>query len=1068
MEANPLKRARGRPPKSKDDGVKRGRGRPPKRKASEVFDNEGSAEILMPVYLRLRPTEGGEPYVKVASDTTVRVQSKEKSESFIFSKVFPDDVTQIVLFEEIMSSSVRKMFEPGESTSLLMAYGASNSGKTFTVSGTEDDPGILLRTIEQILTRIGADQSKKAYKPIQWNEVHTVTGGIVKKRQDGTAANAEFSVFLSFAEIYMDQVYDLQATATEVPAKGLPSKIFQHGATNRLAKRPTAQLHQDSEGRKYILRQRETRVKNIQEAREVVKRAMDNRSVFSTQMNEASSRSHLLSVVKVLRIPLSSDGDVQSGNIEVSRIAVLDMAGAERMTQSGVEGQAHQETKKIHTSLLALTMCVETMRANQARTGKKSLVPWRGSKLTALLQPYFEHGLPAFIINVNPSMQHAPVTSAVFGFAQSAGALSRSHKIAAPIVPVHLASEDSAYLHPEIQFLQQRLATSEYMLVQQEMKIREECAKEMSDRLRDLETRYRQRRHLAEEREEDRMDKKLDMASEMYTSRIEELETLVDQLRKKTSEQDIIIAGLRRQIAEHSVRRSSMSTLFPNVENVNVAMPDLLPIQTYDETGWSQAQSTDERVQSHEPVVLPEALAAAEHVDSERCSTPSPPQVMVHEQNSPQLLQMDVSDELVSSSASTPSPSQVVMDHEDSVQLLRVDMSDAPLVAVESLEGLETYRGIRSSTTRFHNVAEPIRRSAELKNSATVDENNTERMPAATPEKISARAKGKRERTGSGTRGLLKKMSITEIELGEKPASVSTGALDENNTDQPLVNFSQESPLVDKTNDPIAGQTACRLWKRRSDINISVTTDPPTERAASEVKTAAEQEAQASHMGSSGVSPVHNKAKKHGTGKVVRRLSERKSKSDASSTMKPAKEQSEVTVETDDHDPREGESFELAGKTPIITRPGELEQKSTEASGRHLSRRVSKDHAKQTIGPMEKLPATQIADGTIPVAAAAGEAEVAEGGPSMMKPPNDNDADIHPVEANELPSVEMDTGKESDIVVKKRRQSRKSSLSQPISQDTSEASVDVSLSESLPNLTMTVCKTGAPLMCNSS
>lgn len=37
-------------------------------------------------------------------------------------------------------------------------------------------------------------------------------------------------------------------------------------------------------------------------------------------------------------------------------------------------------------------MCVEAMRENQARLGKKVVIPWRESKLTMLLQPYFEHG----------------------------------------------------------------------------------------------------------------------------------------------------------------------------------------------------------------------------------------------------------------------------------------------------------------------------------------------------------------------------------------------------------------------------------------------------------------------------------------------------------------------------------------------------------------------------------------------------------------------------------------------------------------------------------------------------
>ncbi|KAJ3176635.1 hypothetical protein HDU87_004963 [Geranomyces variabilis] len=530
-----------------------------KRKAEAEVARGDAADLLIPVYLRLRPIADGATSVIPSTNRAVMFRSSERVETYTFSKVYGPTTSQTDIFDEIMKPAVNSMFETGESASLLLAYGASSSGKTFTVTGTKEEPGLLLRTVEEILKRVGTKHVKKLFKPELWNNVSTVLGGIAKRKQSqqqppesaAVADACEYSVSLSFAECYLDQVYDLQSQAGTDSKK--PVKLFQHGSSeSNSSKRASATLKMDSEGRRCIAQQHETRVRTLAEARIALANALGNRTVLGTKMNDQSSRSHLLSVVKLLRVPTGAD----ASEITVSRVAVVDLAGAERLAQSGVEGVAQSETKKINSTLHTLAKCVEALRTNQARaSSKRTVVPWRECKFTQLLQPYFECGTPAFMIHVNPAVEQARVTSEVFRFAQRAGALTQ---VVSQIEKQNANTTNAAEagrLAMEVQRLQQALAESEFARVQQEGRIRKACAEESQTRLHELETRLRARnsghRPTKSERDDGESnsddDEKLDAASEMYESQISALEKIVAQLRKENAALTREVAELRRE-----------------------------------------------------------------------------------------------------------------------------------------------------------------------------------------------------------------------------------------------------------------------------------------------------------------------------------------------------------------------------------------------------------------------------------------------------------------------------------------------------------------------------------------
>ena len=98
------------------------------------------------------------------------------------------------------------------------------------------------------------------------------------------------------------------------------------------------------------------------------------RAAASTDMNEHSSRSHMLLSVHVDTLHKSS------GMRTYSKLHLVDLAGSERINKSNATGQALKEAQNINKSLSALGDVIAARGADQKH------VPFRNSTLTHLLQ----------------------------------------------------------------------------------------------------------------------------------------------------------------------------------------------------------------------------------------------------------------------------------------------------------------------------------------------------------------------------------------------------------------------------------------------------------------------------------------------------------------------------------------------------------------------------------------------------------------------------------------------------------------------------------------------------------
>ena len=105
-------------------------------------------------------------------------------------------------------------------------------------------------------------------------------------------------------------------------------------------------------------------VQSAEQYKEYLEKALKNRAVGCTNLNERSSRSHLLIIIKLGK----------------SQLTICDLAGSERISKTGAKDELLVQANSINSSLLVLG------RVIQALVRKETRIAYRDSKLTRLLQ----------------------------------------------------------------------------------------------------------------------------------------------------------------------------------------------------------------------------------------------------------------------------------------------------------------------------------------------------------------------------------------------------------------------------------------------------------------------------------------------------------------------------------------------------------------------------------------------------------------------------------------------------------------------------------------------------------
>ena len=232
--------------------------------------------------------------IEQGSDTVYLADPKGYSaSSYLFDRVFGPESLQEEIFEEV--SELVDCALDGDPV-CIMAYGQTGAGKSHTMKGSIQSPGLIPRAASKL-----------------FEEIHGV------RAQDGWKIRVKVSAF----EFYKNEVYDIL-----VPGSRLRRCIASAG---------NSQLD--------VLARTRQEVFNAQEILECFDQAFSNRSTGSTMLNLTSSRSHFVFQIEMYAVR----GDEESRG----RLILVDLAGSEPKEASKDQGQA-AEGAFIRTSLTAL------------------------------------------------------------------------------------------------------------------------------------------------------------------------------------------------------------------------------------------------------------------------------------------------------------------------------------------------------------------------------------------------------------------------------------------------------------------------------------------------------------------------------------------------------------------------------------------------------------------------------------------------------------------------------------------------------------------------------------------
>ena len=115
--------------------------------------------------------------------------------------------------------------------------------------------------------------------------------------------NYEYSIWLSYAEVYNEKIYDLLTNVEDTGAGSSRSQpiVLTRKALSMKPTPPSENLDADGPIGKYISGLTHVRVDGAKEAKRLVKLGQLHRRVFGTLANSQSSRSHGIVTIKLLR-----------------------------------------------------------------------------------------------------------------------------------------------------------------------------------------------------------------------------------------------------------------------------------------------------------------------------------------------------------------------------------------------------------------------------------------------------------------------------------------------------------------------------------------------------------------------------------------------------------------------------------------------------------------------------------------------------------------------------------------------------------------------------------------------
>ncbi|MCJ1314071.1 hypothetical protein MMC25_007751 [Agyrium rufum] len=311
--------------------------------------NDGKGNVVVSV--RIRPDGAGKKdptslaeWVVDGRKSLIGYRGREGGD-YLYDHVFTSNDQNDRVYNSSAKRLVRRVMEGYNGT--VFAYGMTGTGKTYSMQGTDDSPGVIPMAINDIFAFIRETPRK------------------------------EFLLRVSYLEIYNEKIHDLLTATAGMPGIGNGDEI---------------KLREDSTRGVYAYPLTEEVVQSPTQLLRVIYRGDLARKTGNTQFNAHSSRSHaVVQIVVESRDRIVNPVGVEDkraplvpGGCRVSTLSLIDLAGSERAAE---DKDRRTEGAHINKSLLTLGTVIARLSSEDGKSDKeKKHLPYRDSKLTRLLQ----------------------------------------------------------------------------------------------------------------------------------------------------------------------------------------------------------------------------------------------------------------------------------------------------------------------------------------------------------------------------------------------------------------------------------------------------------------------------------------------------------------------------------------------------------------------------------------------------------------------------------------------------------------------------------------------------------
>jgi len=325
------------------------------RRRSEREVNDAS-----PIIVQMEGAKSQDISIETSVPTSsLGVVTLPPTRKYPFDVVFGPDASQELVYDAVVQPLLQEVLEGYNCT--LFAYGQTGTGKTYALIPSA--PGCQLQ-----LTLVFSHTMQGDLTPTPMGNPSMQAGMIPRVLfrlfHELETSNADYSVKISYVELYNEELRDLLA-----PELAAPSGSTQPMAQGVAKEAPILKIFDDSSKKGVFIQGLEDcPVKDRADALALLTKGSQRRQIAATKFNDHSSRSHSIFTITVHVKETSSIGD---DLLKVGKLNLVDLAGSENIGRSGAENKRAREAGMINQSLLTLG------RVINALVDKSSHVPYR-------------------------------------------------------------------------------------------------------------------------------------------------------------------------------------------------------------------------------------------------------------------------------------------------------------------------------------------------------------------------------------------------------------------------------------------------------------------------------------------------------------------------------------------------------------------------------------------------------------------------------------------------------------------------------------------------------------------